>query len=518
MLTQVLLAVIPIAWLIIAMTLLKMSGVKACGIGLVITAAECLIVYKMGALEVATGAAEGAIAALWPICIIIVAAMFTYNMSLHTGAMEIIKGMLGSVSNDKRIVALILGWGFSNFMEGIAGFGTAVAIPAAMMVGLGFDPISAAVICLIGNAASPAFGAIGTPTISAANTAGLDPNLLSEPTAFLLMILNLISPFIIIYLVGGSWKALKGVLPITIVSAVSFYVPFYAVARFVGPELSVVVGSLVTLICIILMGRNAKEDIPEEYLLTKPSERSSGAAGTGSSEAAAAKMSVAAAWLPYILILVFLLGASKLVPPVNAFLGQFKSSLTVYSGENPATLSLSWINTPGVLMIIAAVIGSAIQGASASDMLRVMKKTFQGYWKAMLTVVFIVAIAKLMGYAGMVLSLANGLVAMTGNVYPLIAPIIGGIGCFVTGSATSACIMFANLQNEVATQLGVDPYWLVAANSAGATAGKMISPQSIAVAVAAVSASGQDGAIMRKTILWCVIYLVIVCIMCFAGA
>ena len=247
MLTQVLLAVIPIAWLIIAMTLLKMSGVKACGIGLVITAAECLAVYKMGVPEVATGAAEGAIAALWPICIIIVAAMFTYNMSLHTGAMDIIKGMLGSVSNDKRIVALILGWGFSNFMEGIAGFGTAVAIPAAMMVGLGFDPISAAVICLIGNAASPAFGAIGTPTISAANTAGLDPNLLSEPTAFLLLILNLISPFIIIYLVGGSWKALKGVLPITLVSAVSFYVPFYAVARFVGPELSVVVGSLVTL-------------------------------------------------------------------------------------------------------------------------------------------------------------------------------------------------------------------------------------------------------------------------------
>ena len=329
--------------------------------------------------------------------------------------------------------------------------------------------------------------------------------------------MNLISPFIIIYLVGGSWKALKGVLPITLVSAVSFYVPFYAVARFVGPELSVVVGSLVTLICIILMGRNSKEDIPEEYLLTKPAESGTGAEGAASSETAG-KMSAAAAWLPYILILIFLLGASKLVPPVNSFLGQFKTSLTIYSGENPATLSISWINTPGVLMIIAALIGSAIQGASASDMLRVMKKTFQGYWKAMLTVVFIVAIAKLMGYSGMVLSLANGLVAMTGNVYPLIAPIIGGIGCFVTGSATSACIMFANLQNEVATQLGVNPYWLVAANSAGATAGKMISPQSIAVAVAAVSASGQDGAIMRKTIFWCVLYLLIVCIMCFVGA
>ena len=255
------------------------------------------------------------------------------------------------------------------------------------------------------------------------------------------------------------------------------------------------------------MGRNSKENIPEEYLLTKPAERGTGAQGAASSQAAAGKMSAAVAWLPYILILVFLLGASKLVPPVNSFLGQFKSSLTVYSGENPATLSLSWINTPGVLMIIAALIGSAIQGASAADMLRVMKKTFQGYWKAMLTVV--VAIAKLMGYSGMVLSLANGLVAMAGNAYPLIAPIIGGIGCFVTGSATSACIMFANLQNEVASQLGVNPYWLVAANSAGATAGKMISPQSIAVAVAAVSA---------KTILWCAIYLVIVCIMCFAGA
>ncbi len=510
MLANVLLAVIPIAWLIIAMTVLKMSGVKACGIGLVITAVESLIIYKMSVGEVVSGAVEGAAAAIWPICIIIVAAMFTYNMSLHTGSMDIIKNMLGSVSNDKRIVALILGWGFSNFMEGIAGFGTAVAIPAAMMVGLGFEPISAAVICLIGNAASPAFGAIATPTISAANTAGLDPNLLSEPTAFLLLILNVISPFIMIYLVGGSWKALKGVVPITVVSAISFYVPFYAVARFVGPELSVVIGSLVTLVCIILMGRASKSEIPEEYLLTNKLE--------AAAPAESKQMNMFVAWLPYILILVFLLGASKLNPAVNSFLGQFKSSFVFYSGEGASKVSFSWINTPGVLMIIATIIGSLVQGASIGDMIKVIGKTFKGYWKAMLTVIFIVAIAKLMGYAGMVLSLANGLVALTGGAYPVIAPIIGGIGCFVTGSATSACIMFAKLQNEVATQLGIDPYWLVAANSAGATAGKMISPQSIAVAVAAVSAAGKDGVIMRKTILWCAIYIAIVCIMCFVGA
>ena len=226
MLLQVILAVIPIAWLIISMTAFKMSGFNACGIGLIITAIECIAVYKMGVLEVATGALEGALAAIWPIGIIMFGAMFVYNLSLRTGAMDVIKNMLASVSNDKRVAALILGWCFGNFMEGIAGFGTAVAIPAAMMVGLGFDPIASAVICLIGNAASPAFGAIGTPTISAYNTAGfeamgIDMISLSAPTSLLLAGLCILSPFVIVWLVGGSPKALKGVMPITIVSVIS---------------------------------------------------------------------------------------------------------------------------------------------------------------------------------------------------------------------------------------------------------------------------------------------------------
>lgn len=515
MLLQVILAIIPIAWLIVSMTAFKMSGFNACGIGLIITAVECIAVYHMGIMEVATGALEGALAAIWPIGIIMFGAMFVYNLSLRTGGMDVIKNMLASVSNDKRVAALILGWCFGNFMEGIAGFGTAVAIPAAMMVGLGFDPIASAVICLIGNAASPAFGAIGTPTISAYNTAGFESMGiemigLSANTALLLALLCLVSPFVIVILVGGSPKALKGVMPITIVAAVSFYVPFYAICAFVGPELGVTIGAIVSLVAVVLMGRKSSGDIPEEYLLEKKD---------AAAEEATAKpqMSIVKAWLPYVLIVIFILGSSKLVPPINTALGAIKSSFVFYSGEGAATVSFSWINTPGVWMFLAGIIGGLIQGASVGDLGQEFVATIKKYWKAVVTVVFIVAIAKLMGYAGMVVALANGLVALTGGFYPFIAPIIGGIGCFVTGSATSACVMFAKLQTEIATQLNIDPAWLVAANSAGATAGKMISPQSIAMAAAAISVTGSDGKIMAATLKWCVLYLILVCICCYVG-
>lgn len=514
MLLQVILAVIPIAWLIVSMTAFKMSGFNACGIGLLITAVECLVVYGMGIMEVATGALEGACAAIWPIGIIMFGAMFVYNLSLRTGGMDVIKNMLASVSNDKRVAALILGWCFGNFMEGIAGFGTAVAIPAAMMVGLGFDPIASAVICLIGNAASPAFGAIGTPTISAYNTAGFEAMgiemiKLSANTSLLLGLLCLVSPFVIILLVGGSPKALKGVMPITIVSAVSFYVPFYAISAFVGPELSVTIGAIVSLVAVVLMGRKSSGDIPEEYLLNKE--------GAVKEEAAKPQMGIFKAWFPYVLIVIFILGSSKLVPSVNAALGAIKSSVVFYSGEGAATVSFAWINTPGVWMFLAGIIGGLVQGASVGDLGQEFVATLKKYWKAVATVVFIVAIAKLMGYAGMVLALANGLVALTGGFYPFIAPVIGGIGCFVTGSATSACVMFAKLQTEIASQLSIDPAWLVAANSAGATAGKMISPQSIAMAAAAISVTGSDGKIMAATLKWCVLYLILVCVCCYAG-
>lgn len=512
MLLQVILAVIPIAWLIISMTVFKMSGFNACGIGLIITAIECIAVYKMTVMEVATGTVEGTLSAIWPIGIIMFGAMFVYNLSLRTGAMDVIKNMLASVSNDKRIAALLLGWCFGNFMEGIAGFGTAVAIPAAMMVGLGFDPIASAVICLIGNAASPAFGAIGTPTISAANTAAIDAGVLSGPTALLLSGLCILSPFVIILLVGKSTKAFKGVIGITVASVVSFYVPFYAIAAFVGPELAVTIGALISLVVVIFMGRRSSTDIPEEYLLEKKDEMEAAAAPS------APQMSAVKAWIPYVLIVIFILGSSKLVPPVNQALGAIKSTFVFYAGEGGAKVSFAWINTPGVWMFLAGIIGALIQGASVGDLGVEFVNTIKKYWKAVVTVVFIVSIAKLMGYAGMVLALANGLVALTGGFYPIIAPLIGGIGCFVTGSATSACVMFAKLQTEIAGQLNIDPYWLVAANSAGATAGKMISPQSIAMAAAAISVAGSDGKIMSATIKWCALYIVIVCVMCYVGA
>ena len=168
------LALLPILWLIIALSVLKMPGFKACVIALVIDAIIALAKFNLSVSNVGTAALEGALNALWPIILVIIAALFTYNLTLETKSMDSIKGMLSSVSMDQRVLMLIIGWGFGNFMEGMAGFGTAVAIPASILVGLGFDPIPTVVACLVVNSTPTAFGSVGVPTTTLAAVTGLN--------------------------------------------------------------------------------------------------------------------------------------------------------------------------------------------------------------------------------------------------------------------------------------------------------------------------------------------------------
>lgn len=190
-----LLAMLPIIFLIIALSGLKMPGYKACPIALVITIVEALFIWKQGPLEVATGTLEGFVMAIWPICLVIVAAVFTYNLVVHTKNMDVIKRMLTSVSKDKRILVLIIAWGFGGFMEGMAGFGTAVAIPAGILIGLGFNPLFSAIVCLVANTTPVAFGSIGIPTVTAANVAGTDPMQTAVYVVLQLSVMVILVPF-----------------------------------------------------------------------------------------------------------------------------------------------------------------------------------------------------------------------------------------------------------------------------------------------------------------------------------
>ena len=519
------LAMLPIIWLFVAFLIIKMPGYIGCLIALLISIVESLVFRAAGFSDILAGLSfgealtatlEGVITALWPIGIIIIAAMFTYNLCVETGAMDLIKKMLTSVTNDKRVLVLILAWGFGGFMEAVAGFGTAVAIPAAMMVALGFDPLFSAVACLVANAAPPTFGSIGIPTTTAAGLVGVDSLVLSGPAMNMLAIPAFLSPFIIVWLTGKSVKgknAFKGMLGFTILAAASYVVPALVVAHFVGAEFVDLVGNTVSLLVMVIAARMMKPVSDPDYAMEEASADSGKEAADFK-----AKFGYGTAWAPYILMLIFLILSSKLVAPVNAFLGQFTSKFVVYSGEGGATISLAWIGNGGVMIFLAGVIGGLIQGASPADMCRVMGNTCKSMWKAITTIVFIIAVAKVMGYSGMTSSIATLLAALTGSFFPALAPVVGIIGTFVTGSTTSSGILFAKMQTEVAQQIGANAIQLVAANMAGGAIGKLISPQSIAVAIAAIGLDGADGKIMSQTVKYCVVFGIIVCVISYVSA
>ena len=508
-----LLAMLPIIWLIIALSGLKMAGHVACPIALIITVIEALFLWKQKIIDVLTGGLEGFAMAIWPICLVIVAAVFTYNLVVHTKNMELIKKMLTSVSKDKRILVLIISWGFGGFMEGMAGFGTAVAIPAGILCGLGFDPIFAAMVCLVANTTPVAFGSIGIPTVTAANVTGFSPHMTASYVVLQLAIMVILVPFFLVFITGKHEGAkglgdYKEILFITLMSGVSFLIPQYLTAKFIGAELPAVIGSVcsmaVTIILakVMLKGKSSKFDVEIEE---KEDERS------------LTVKDALVAWSPFILVLVFLLLTSTLVPAIHDPLSAIKSNVPIYTGEGATPYTFTWVATPGVLILIAAFIGGIIQKCPIGEIFGVLGKTIVQMLKTIITIMAVLATAKIMGYSGMTQSIADFIVRVTGSFYPLVAPLIGSIGTFVTGSSTSSSVLFSKLQASTGAELNINQIWLVAANTVGSTAGKIISPQSIAVATAATATVGKESEILTKVIKYFVLFAVIYGLVCYFG-
>lgn len=490
-----------------------MAGHVACPIALIITAIEALFLWKQKIIDVLTGGLEGFAMAIWPICLVIVAAVFTYNLVVHTKNMELIKKMLTSVSKDKRILVLIISWGFGGFMEGMAGFGTAVAIPAGILCGLGFDPIFAAMICLVANTTPVAFGSIGIPTVTAANVTGFSPHLTASYVVLQLAVMVILVPFFLVFITGKHEGAkglgdYKGILFITLMSGVSFLIPQYLTAKFIGAELPAVIGSVcsmaVTIILakVMLKGKSSKFDVELEE---------------NENEESLTVKDALVAWSPFILVLVFLLLTSTLVPAIHDPLSAIKSDVPIYTGEGAAPYTFTWVATPGILILIAAFIGGIIQKCPIGEIFGVLGKTIVQMFKTIITIMAVLATAKIMGYSGMTQSIADFIVRVTGSFYPLVAPLIGSIGTFVTGSSTSSSVLFSKLQASTGAELNINQIWLVAANTVGSTAGKIISPQSIAVATAATATVGKESEILTKVIKYFVLFAVIYGLVCYFG-
>ncbi len=499
-------AAVPLIWLLAGLGWLKQGALRVSLIGLILAVLIAGIIFRMKPVYIVQGAAEGLALAVWPILWAVVGAIYAYNVGVQTGNIEKIKGILAGLSGDPRVQVLILAWAFSGFLEGAAGYGTAVAIPVSILLVLGFEPMFAAMICLIGNTAPTAFGAIGIPVITLGKVTGLGLETLTRNVASQLTPLILLLPVLMVWLTARNSpgtrikKPFQGVWGITIIAGLSFVIVHHAVAYYLGAELPAILGGIASLAAIILWLRlfDKKKTIEGATSIL---------ANIGNKVGLKESM---VAWSPYIILFLLIIVTSNIFPAVHQLLGKVQSSWLLYSGPGGKPFIFHWLLTPGTLILIAAVIGGLIQGATVKQLYNVLLATIKKLSYTIITVIAIVAMAKIMSYSGMIAQLARTLAMITGSFYPFIAPFIGALGTFVTGSDTSSNVLFGQLQSQTALQLKMAPEWIAAANTAGATAGKMLSPQNIAIAATAAGIIGKEGELLNKTMKVCLVYTLVI--------
>ena len=495
------LALSPILWLFVAMLGFKIDGYKAGFGALILSSILAAFNWDMSTINIATAILEGVLFTLWPIIIIIIAAVFTYRVITFTGAIENIKRTISGISTDKRILVLLIGWCFGGFMEGVAGFGTPIAIPAGMMWSMGFDPVLASVACIIANITTTPFGAISILTLTLAEIINVELEMLSYFTIIQMAIPMLLTPFFMILIVcKGRLKSLKGVSHIALIAGLASFLPQFFVVRYIGTEMVAVIPPIISLICTLLAAKYlGPKEVPEEYDFSKQSRKAE--------RILVKDRHIILASLPFIIIFTLFILTSKLFPNINKIISSVQSSLIVYTGDNPTTLNFSWLNSPGVLIMISTVIGGLFQGATGRDMLGIFQATIKQIYKTILTFLTVVATAKVISYSGMIEEVSTVIVYVAGNLYPFFAPIIGVVGGFVTGSGTSTAILFGNMQANAAELLGVSTFSLAAANSVGSSIGKVISPQYIATAATTTGLYGRESEIYLVAMKWISIYI-----------
>lgn len=458
------------------------------------------------------GVVEGILKAIFPIFLIILMAIFSYNILVESGQIENIKRQFVSLTSDKGILVLLMVWGFGGLLEGMAGFGTAVAIPAAILIGLGFKPFFSALVALLGNTVATGFAAVGVPITTLCNEATVGGHatveMIREVSAFTVIQLSplfFLIPFVILSLTDRkAWK--KNLLLTIWVGGVSLMVQFIC-AYYLGAETPAILGSIAAILALIVAAKLKKEKRKASSITVGTALR---------------------AWSVYILILLLILVTGAMVPTLNSYL---KNHL-VSSVEIPVidtTFRFGWISNAAFVLFLGSVIGGMLQGLDLKKLTFVFCKTLISLRYTAVTIISLITLASVMNYSGMINTIALGLVALTGGLYPLFAPLIGAVGTFVTGSDTSSNILFARLQVNVAQNLGMtgcsdyfgingsQSNWLLAANTTGATGGKMISPQSIAIATAACEMQGSDSKILRAAIPYAIVYVLIGGIIVYLG-
>ncbi|MGG3571471.1 L-lactate permease [Bacillus gobiensis] len=535
LLLSALVALVPILYFFWALAIKRMKGHTAGITTLLISIILAVAVYGMPAEKAIMSAAQGALYGLLPIGWIIITSVFLYKLTVKTGQFEIIRSSVVSITEDRRLQALLIAFSFGAFLEGAAGFGAPVAISAALLVGLGFKPLYAAGICLIANTAPVAFGAIGIPILAVEGPTGIPAMEISKMVGRQLPFLSVFIPFYLIVIMSGFKKAIE-VFPAILVSGVSFALTQFVTSNFLGPELPDILSALVSMFALAIFLKFWK---PKTTFMFA-GEKEAAAAAEESDENLYTRGQIFKAWSPFLVLTGFisvwgipifkqaLTGHYDGSNPFLLVINEFGKALT-FSPEVPflnnqilnsegvpieAFFKLEILGSGGTAILLAAFLTKFIVLISWRKWLTVFWETLNELKFPVVTISSVVGFAYITNASGMSTTLGMTL-AMTGALFSFFSPVLGWLGVFITGSDTSANLLFGNLQKITAASVNMDPTLAVATNSSGGVTGKMISPQSIAVACAAVGLTGKESELLRFTIKHSLFLLLLVCMIMF---
>jgi len=526
-------AAVPLIVLFVMLGALRKPAWMAAAAALTSAFVVAILVYRMPLQLVVTSTVFGAAYGLFPIAWIVFSSIMLYRLAVETGKFEIIKDSVGSLTDDRRLQAIFIAFSFGAFIEGAAGFGAPVAVSGAMLAGLGFSPFYAAGICLLANTAPVAFGSIGIPVTTLANVTGLPVMALSSMVGRLCAMISIIIPGYLIVVMTNRKKALE-VLPAIVACGVSFAGVQFLVSNFVGPELTDIASSLT---CIAVMVVVLKVWKPKTILRLEGDQPVSLTMKKHSAG------ELVLAWSPYLLLVVFVLvwGEATIKPKINHFADSLIPAslptvpetarnatrlmvpglhnqitqmppVTKQAAPYAALFELNWLSASGTACFLAAIAAAFVLRVRPAKFVQTYVATFRQLWKAMATIAAMLGLAYLMNYSGMTSTLGLTL-ATTGVAFPFFSAVVGWLGVFLTGSDTSANALFGNLQVVTANALNLNPVLTASVNSAAGVMGKMISVQSIAVAVAATGMSRDDESrLFRFTIKHSIFLMVIVAV------
>jgi lactate permease len=495
-------AAVPIVVLLGAMAILRLKAHVAAIAGLITALLAATLVFHMPARLAFTAAAYGAGYGVFPIAWIILSVIFLYDLTVKTGRVLTLQQSLTGITADSRLQLLLIAFALGSFFEGACGFGTPVAVCAAILISLGFRPLQAAGLSLLANTVPVALGGMGIPIVALHGVTGLDLFSLTRTTSTILVPFDLLIPFWLIWAYAG-FRAMLEVWPAILAAGATFAITQYLMAVYTGPSLVAIVSAAVTIVVLVVFlrfwhpRRTLNVDLKD---ITGQARRHHGHSGAA----------IFKAWLPWLVLslVVFVWG----LPRVSIWMDAHSTIKIPVAGLNnaiqrvppvvaaptaeAAVFNLNWLTATGTAILLAALLAGLLMGLGPRSLAAVFFRTVFNIRFTIVTIAAMVALGYVTRYCGLDATLGLAF-ARTGALYPFFGTLIGWLGTASTGSDTSSNVLFGSLQLMTARQIGVSPMLMASANAVGGVMGKMIAAPSVVVASTATQSYGQEGPILR---------------------